>query len=234
MNKTPFSGLYYKHCSLVLFDCETTGLNSDTDQIIELAAIKLTPDGSETISKMEAFIKLPDEQRIPDKIVEITGITDEQLAEHGIPHSDAARMFADLLDDDPVLLIAHNAQFDILFVNAMLRREGIAPTAKINMLDTLTVFKDRRPYPHKLEDAITAYNLADKVKNSHRAIDDVHALHEVLLAMDAEKGDIYQYINLFGYNPKYGVNGRRIPGIRYEPQPYNSSRSLVDRVWNKK
>lgn len=85
----------------------------------------------------------------------------------------------------------------------------------VDWLDSLTVYKDRRPYPHKLANAILAYGLEDKVQNSHRAIDDVLALFEVLKAMDAERDDLASYVNLFGYNPKYGVSGRRIVGVRY-------------------
>lgn len=93
----------------------------------------------------------------------------------------------------------------------------------LDWLDSLTVYKDRRPYPHKLANAILAYELEDKVQNSHRAIDDALALFEVLKAMDEERDDLGSYVNLFGYNPKYGVSGRRITGVRYEPQGFNKS-----------
>ena len=61
------------------------------------------------------------------------------------------------------------------------------------------------------------------MQNSHRAIDDVLALFEVLKAMDDERDDLAAYVNLFGYNPKYGVSGRRIVGVRYEPQSFNKA-----------
>mgnify|MGYP000137852126 CR=1 FL=1 len=93
----------------------------------------------------------------------------------------------------------------------------------LDWLDSLTVYKDRRAYPHKLANAIIAYELEDKVQNSHRAIDDVLALFEVLKAMDEERDDLCTYVNLFGYNPKYGVSGRRITGVRYEPQGFSKT-----------
>ena len=37
----------------------------------------------------------------------------------------------------------------------------------------------------------------------------------------AEREDLGSYVNLFGYNPKYGVSGRRIVGVRYEPQSFS-------------
>lgn len=132
----------------------------------------------------------------------------------------AASQIAKLMQPGPVLMIAHNAQFDACFLRGLLRG---AKVGRIDWLDSLTVYKDRRPYPHKLANAILAYELEDKVQNSHRAIDDVLALFEVLKAMDDERDDLAAYVNLFGYNPKYGVSGRRIVGVRYEPQGFNKA-----------
>ena len=114
-------------------------------------------------------------------------------------------------------MIAHNAQFDACFLRELLRGVKVE---RPDWLDSLTVYKDRRPYPHKLANAILAYDLGDKVQNSHRAIDDVLALLDVLKAMDEERDDLATYVNLFGYNQKYGVSGRRITGVRYEPQGF--------------
>ena len=85
----------------------------------------------------------------------------------------------------------------------------------------LTVYKDRHSYPHKLCNAIEVYGLSDKVVNSHRAVDDVLATVEVMKAMELEKADLEQYINLFGYNPKYGVDGKPIGSVTYKPQKFD-------------
>ena len=39
--------------------------------------------------------------------------------------------------------------------------------------------------------------------------------------MEKEKADLEKYINLFGYNPKYGIEGKAIGSVTYKPQPYN-------------
>ena len=85
-------------------------------------------------------------------------------------------------------------------------------------LDLLTVYKDRRPFPHKLCSAIEAYGLSGKVVNSHRAIDDVLATVAVMEAMAQENDDLECYVNLFGYNPKYGIDGKPIGSVTYKPQ----------------
>ena len=51
---------------------------------------------------------------------------------------------------------------------------------------------------------------------------------EVLLAMERERGDIERYINLFGYNPKYGPPKPQIGSVRYEPQPYQRQKLLYE------
>ena len=92
------------------------------------------------------------------------------------------------------------------------------------MLDALTVYRDRRPFPHKLCDAVAAYSLVSQ--NTHRAIDDTKATYELLCAMDAEEPDLHRYINLFGYNAKYGVSGQRISSVSYRPQGYENKTKL--------
>lgn len=121
-----------------------------------------------------------------------------------------------MVKDGPIVIAAYNAQFDLLFIRELLR--GRKFTA--DFLDVLTVYKDRRAYPHKLANAIVAYDLQDKAQNTHRAIDDVLAMFEVMKAMEAERDDLSSYVNIFGYNPKYGRQGGNIKGVRYYAQPF--------------
>lgn len=214
------SSLLDKYKALVIFDTETSGLEPDKHQIIELAALRVerTASGALRIAgKMDSFIKLPEGEKLDENITTLTGITDRTLQTEGVQPAKAAGQIAKLMQPGPVLMVAHNAQFDACFLRGLLRGVKIG---RIDWLDSLTVYKDRRPYPHKLANAILTYELEDKVQNSHRAIDDVLALFEVLKAMDEERSDLAAYVNLFGYNPKYGVSGRRITGVRYEPQGF--------------
>ena len=208
------STLFDRYKALVVFDTETSGLDFDNDQIIELAALRVertATGGLRIAGKMDTFIKLPEDETLPENIVSLTGITDERLQTEGVQPVKAAGQITKLMQNGPTLMIAHNAQFDACFLRGLLRGQKVG---RIDWLDSLTVYKDRRAYPHKLANAIIAYDLTGKVQNSHRAIDDVLALFEVLKAMDDEREDLGSYVNLFGYNPKYGVSGRRIVGVR--------------------
>lgn len=232
MKNGKFAG---KYNALIFFDCETSGLDPEVDQIIELAAVKILPNGKR--EQFDLFAKLPDGENLPEEIVELTGITDEMLQEQGYTIEAVLHefwsmiIFGDLAEvpQGPVLLVAHNAQFDISFIKNAFDRfyKDLWKGFEVDYLDTLTVFKDRRPYPHRLENAIEKYGLQGIVKNSHRAIDDVDALCEVFKAMHNEKGknvqNIYRYVNLFGFNPKYGISGEEIDGVTYMAQPYAKS-----------
>ena len=138
----------------------------------------------------------------------------------------AADEITELMQADVILMCAHNAHFDAGFLRKLLIGRHFGRC--IDWLDSLTVFKDRRAYPHKLQNAITAYGLDKKVQNSHRAIDDVLALFEVVKAMDEERDDLTTYINLFGYNPRYGVSGRQVRGVTYAAQPFNNDMVAPD------
>ena len=219
--------VFQKYAAVVFFDTETTGLDAKACRIIELAAIRIEQNQHGTLSVTDntgVLIKLPEGQRLPEKITGLTGITGSLLESEGITEANAATRFTDMLRGGPVLLAAHNAQFDLLFVREMLCRQNAAALdilESCDYLDTLTVYKDRRDYPHKLADAIAAYHLEDKARNTHRAVDDVVALFEVCRAMDDERADLLEYVNIFGYNPKYGVSGYRIGGVSYWPQRFN-------------
>lgn len=173
---------------------------------------------------------MPEGEKIPEKIVELTHITDDMLAQRGIPYKEACRVFCNMIhSDSEVLLVAHNIQFDLLFALEMFKRCGMVPKApKLRALDSLTVYKDRAAYPHKLEAAIEHYGLTGSVQNSHRAIDDVLALYEVTKAMAAERDDLEDYIDLIGYNPRYGVTGRKLNQLTYLPQSYKLGCRLPD------
>lgn len=208
-----------KYSRVVYFDTETTGFDPEKHQIIEFAAVVC--DGNESRDE-DFFVRLRREDSIPEKITQITGITDLDLV-HGKEEEDLIQCFKDLCSaDGQVLLVAHNAQFDLGFIaQTMIRYKDIPALHAFNSadyLDTLTVYKDRASSPHRLKDAIAHYGLNGKVQNTHRAIDDAKALKAVCDAMEAERDDLIQYINVFGYSPKYGISGKRFKKIRYQAQ----------------
>ena len=223
-----FETLFNQYDRLVLFDTETTGLDFRRDEIIEFAAVVVeNRSGVPTVvQEYDELVALTPGTFVPHPIEQLTGISTQDLRERGLPKARVAQDIAQMLRGN-TLLLAYNAQFDLLFLYYFLLRHGDPRILQgRDKLDLLTVYKDRRPYPHKLCNAIEAYGLSGKVVNSHRAVDDVIATVAVMEEMEKEKADLERYVNLFGYNPKFGVAGSRIGSVTYKPQPYNARQPL--------
>lgn len=229
--RVKLSSLFSIFDSIIFLDTETTGLDSKNDKLIEIAAIKviLENDRLKIAKDFDFFIKLPEGMVLSEQITELTGITNEDLLEKGESSEYVAKQFVSLYEGERSLLVAYNAQFDLSFIYWLLVNENMSESLKgIKMLDALTIYKDRKPYPHKLANAIQTYDLSGIVANTHRAIDDTMSLFEVVKAMCYECDDLDKYINLFGYNPKYGINGAKIRSVSYLPQPYNNWKKLYE------
>ena len=215
--------LFETYDRLVIFDTETTGLQFNRDEIIEFAAAVVERRAGQVrvIEEYDQLITLSPGGFVPPMIQNLTGITNEAIRDRGIPKTrlccDIARMIS-----GNTLLLAYNAHFDLSFLYYLLLRDGDPTILKgKDKLDLLTVYRDRRSYPHKLCNAIEAYGLSDQVVNSHRAVDDVLATVAVMLEMEKERDDLQNYVNLFGYIPKFGIEGKAIGSVTYKPQPYD-------------
>ena len=216
--------LFETYDRLVIFDTETTGLQFCRDEIIEFAAAVVERrDGQvQVIEEYDQLITLSPGGFVPPMIQNLTGITNEAIRDRGIPKTRLCCYIARMISGN-TLLLAYNAHFDLSFLYYLLLRDGDPTILKgKDKLDLLTVYRDRRSYPHKLCNAIEAYGLSDQVVNSHRAVDDVLATVAVMLEMEKERDDLQNYVNLFGYIPKFGIDGKAIGSVTYKPQPYDS------------
>ena len=225
-----FDSLFSKYDRLVLFDTETTGLQFARDEIIEFAAVVVEKVNGipKVVQEYDELIALSPGGFVPPKIEQLTGITTQDLREKGLPKARVARDVAEMIRGN-TLLLAYNAHFDLSFLFYFLLRHGDATVLKgKDKLDLYTVYRDRKPYPHKLCNAIESYGLTGKVVNSHRAVDDVLATVAVMGEMEKEKDDLTCYVNLFGYNPKYGIDGKPIGSVNYKPQPYDPKKPLYE------
>ena len=157
---------------IVCFDTETTGLSPAVCRLTEIGAVKIK-DGVIT-KEFNTFVN--PEQPIPYKITQLTGITDEMVANAPL-EGEALRAFLDFAGDCP--LVAHNAGFDMGFICAAAERNGL--TADNPYLDTVILSRALYPDFKKYTlDAVTA-GLKLKPFNHHRASDDARALAEIVL-----------------------------------------------------
>lgn len=222
--------LFETYDKLVIFDTETTGLHPNRDEVIEFAAVCVEQiDGRSVVTReYDELVSLSPGGFVPQRIEELTGISTADLREKGLPKTRVCRDIAELFGGN-TLLLAYNAHFDLSFLFYMLLRDGDCTVLKgKDKLDLLTVFKDRHSYPHRLCNAIEAYGLSDQVVNSHRAVDDVLATVAVMKEMERERDDLLNYVNLFGYNPKYGISGKPIGSVTYKPQYFDPVSPLYE------
>lgn len=208
---------------IIFFDTETSGLNCNDCQIIELAM--LTVEEGMITDDYDEFVNIG--RPIPPNITDITGITNEMLKNEGLDERTVAEDIVKRLTPG-TLMIAHNCQFDLSFVFSLLSRhfpdDAADIVTNVGWLDTLTVLKDRKEYPHTLKDAVEYYDIEEV--RFHRAIDDTKALRNVTIALRDERDDLIEYRNIFGFNPKYGVSGVRFPFIKYKRQYFHNN--MVD------
>ena len=223
-----FAALFEKYHRLVLFDTETTGLDFARDEIIEFAAVVVEQRDGEAVvvQEYDQLVSLAPGNSVPEMITRLTGISTQDILERGISKARVCRDIGEMIRGN-TLLLAYNAHFDLSFLYYLLLRDGDPMILKgKDKLDLLTVYKDRRSYPHKLCNAIEAYGLSHQVVNSHRAVDDVLATVAVMGEMEKEKDDLVRYVNLFGYSPKYGISGKAISSVTYKPQGFDPADPL--------
>lgn len=204
------------HNKVLLFDFETTGLYANSDEIIEVGAILLEKQGDLYKVSKELNLLVKAGKKLPEKIIEITNITDYMLETEGVSQEKAFHEFFNMYKDENTLLVAYNILFDIQFLISWMKR-FYNKNFELNndVLDVMAIYKDRHKYPHRLEQAVLTYGIEEP--NTHRALDDTKAMLEVLKKMHMEKDNIEKYINIIGYNPKYPPRVR-FPHITFIPQ----------------
>ena len=170
----------------IVFDVETTGLSAVYDTIIELAAVKV--QNGEIVDRFESFAN--PHRRLSATIIDLTGITDD-MVENAPEVDDVLRKFHAWIGD--AILVAHNASFDMGFLNTGCKKIGIGKLPN-PVIDTLELgrllFPDMKN--HRLN--TLAKKLDVELTQHHRAIYDAEATGYILIKMlkeAAEKGIEY-------------------------------------------
>ncbi|HEY3373679.1 MAG TPA: exonuclease domain-containing protein [Candidatus Aquicultor sp.] len=167
----------------VVVDLETTGLDPRTEHIIEIGAVKMI--GSQPV---ETFNRLVNPNRmIPPKITALTGITNGMLAD-ALELEKAFGQFAEFAKDS--VLVAHNAPFDLSFLNRAARSIG-HKSFRSRYFDTLLIARKLKPMLgfYRLENLVVHFGAA--AQPCHRALPDALATAEVfssLIGLMKDKG----------------------------------------------
>ncbi|MDI7863044.1 DNA polymerase III subunit epsilon [Rhizobiaceae bacterium n13] len=163
----------------IIFDTETTGLDNKTDRVIEIGGIELVnhfPSGR----TFHVYINPGDRKVHPDALA-VHGITDEFLRDKP--------SFADIVEElvtffDGAKWIAHNATFDMGFINAEFDRLGIPAIAGEHVVDTLAMARRKHPMgPNSLDALCRRYGIDNSHRTKHGALLDSELLAEVYIEM---------------------------------------------------
>ncbi|MGF0031790.1 PolC-type DNA polymerase III [Bariatricus sp. SGI.154] len=156
----------------VVFDLETTGFSPVKDKIIEIGAVKV--ERGKITEKFSTFVnpKIP----IPFQITQLTSITD-QMVINAPDIETVLPQFLEFIGD--AVLVAHNASFDVSFIEQNCRYQDIVPD--FTSVDTVAMARILLPTLSKFKLNVVANALHISLENHHRAVDDAGATAEIFV-----------------------------------------------------
>jgi len=181
----------------VVFDIETTGFSAETDRIIEIGAVKV--EKGQITDKFSTFVN--PKRPIPFRITELTSITDDMVID-APEMEEVLPKFLEFVGD--AVLVAHNASFDVGFIEQNCKRLGIE--AKFTSVDTVALGRILLPSLSKYKLDVVAKALNISLENHHRAVDDAGATAKIFVKFiemlkERDINDL-KGINAFGHlNP---------------------------------
>lgn len=189
----------------IVFDLETTGLSAAMDRITEIGAVRIR--NGEIVEEFNTFVN--PERKIPEKITELTGITDAMVAD-APSEKEALEEFYKFCGDEDAILVAHNAPFDTGFIKTAAMRCGF----KYNFTSIDTVVISRTLYKnlknHKLDTIAKHLSLGDF--NHHRACDDARMLAEIFKIMMEQMKKSYRIFSVNKINSALtGCDVKKLP-----------------------
>ena len=188
----------------VVFDLETTGFSPIKDKIIEIGAVKV--ENGVITDKFSTFVnpKVP----IPFEITNLTSITDDMVME--APDIETILpQFLEFVGD--AVLVAHNASFDVSFIEQNCRYQDITPD--FTSVDTVAMARILLPTLSKFKLNVVANALHISLENHHRAVDDAGATAEIFVKfvemLRARNIKTLTKLNQFGAQNKDAI--RKLP-----------------------
>lgn len=164
----------------IVLDTETTGMDPAMgDRIIEIGAVELSghiPTGR----TLQLYIN--PERDVPPEATAVHGITNEFLADKPV-FSQVYTDFLDFIGDDGILVI-HNAEFDMKFINSELKKVGHPAISWKRVVDTLGMARQKFPgSPASLDALCRRYDIDNTARTYHGALLDSELLAEVYLEL---------------------------------------------------
>ena len=163
----------------IVFDTETTGLSpNDGHRLVEIGCVEIV-NRCETGRTFHAYIH--PERSMPAEAEAVHGLSEKFLSDKPRFHEVVAELI-EFLGDAP--LIAHNANFDMAFLNWELANCGVEPICMSRMVDTLAMARTRHPgAKHSLDALCTRYGVDRSQRIKHGALLDAELLTQVYVEL---------------------------------------------------
>ena len=163
----------------IVLDTETTGLDAyQGDRLVEIGCVELL-NGFPTGQHFHCYIN--PERDMPESAFKVHGLSSEFLKDKPL-FADVCEEMLAFIADAP--LVAHNAMFDLAFINAELERCKRALIARERVIDTLMLARRKHPAgPNKLDDLCVRYGIDNSRRTKHGALLDAEILAEVYLEL---------------------------------------------------
>lgn len=164
----------------IIFDTETTGLSAkDGDRVIEIGAIELV-NRFPTGKVFHEYLN-PEGREVHPDALRIHGISNEQLLDKPT-FGEILEKFMEFFGDGG--LVAHNASFDMSFINTELARVNMAPLAQSRVIDTLQIARRKHPGAQNSLDALCSrYGIDNSHREKHGALLDSEILADVYIEL---------------------------------------------------
>ena len=180
--------------TFIVFDLETTGLNPASEEITEIAAVRVVE--GEIRDAFQTYVN--PHKPIPAEITELTGISDETVAD--APDLDkAVPEFLAWAGEGQYPLVAHNAGFDMGFLRTACQRLGIE--REFTSIDTLEMSRLMLPHMHKFKLNILAKELQVGPFEHHRASEDAAVLGRIYVKLLKRLKDEMHAVTTADINP---------------------------------
>ena len=205
----------------IVLDTETTGLDPlSGHRVVEIACVELLnhmPTGN------QHHFYLNPERDMPDGAFQVHGLSIEFLKDKPL-FADVCEEFLTFIGDAP--LVAHNAMFDLGFINTELERCKRAALQRDRLVDTLMLARRRYPSgPNRLDDLCARFSIDTSRRTKHGALLDAELLAEVYVELTGKRQARLSLVD----EPA----GMREPGIvaivRVRPQPLPPRVSAAER-----
>ena len=163
----------------IVFDTETTGFDPKTgDRIVEIGCVELV---NHIVTGQTFHVYINPERSMPHEAFKVHGLSDEFLSDKP-KFAEIAKDFAAFIED--ARLVAHNADFDVKFVNAEFARIGLPPISRDRVVDTLALAKRRHTTgPYSLDALCSRYGIDNSRREFHGALLDSELLAEVYVEL---------------------------------------------------